>query len=270
MNNELNLTKQEMSTSKLPTSYSEASDERSLVYKANFAPKIKDFATAEDFLPLMAVVSEWRMYLGIKEEFTTEELKFNANYIKTSYPDFTIEMIRLAIKISLQGKLDVDIKPYGAFSPLYISNILNAYSKYNDRAINDVLREKANKEVAAVNSPPKLQGKDKVDSRAKYLEWYYKSITNREQGFVSDFNSVMWNFLVNNGYLNPDNLNREGAKKFATRMLRAPKNNFDIALATADEWESFMKYYVLRLFFRYIAVKKIELPKQFSAEQIMK
>lgn len=259
-----------MSQSKLPTSYSEENNERTLVYNANFAPKIKSLESPQDFLPLIEVVSEWRMYLGIKETFTPEELKFNANYIKTSYPEFTIEMIRMAIKTSLQGKLDVDIKPYGAFSPLYISNILNAYSKYNDKAINDVLREEANKKIAAVNSPAKLEGMDKVNSRAKYLEWYYEEINKQTSTYLRDFNSVMWNFLVRNGYLNPANLERPSAKKYATRMLRAPKNNFDIALATADEWESYMKYYVLKSFFRYVRINKIQVPERFTPEQLMK
>ena len=49
------------------------------------------------------------------------------DYIRTSYPFFTIQEMRIAFKLAVQGKLDCNTDHYEKFSPKYISQIMNAY-----------------------------------------------------------------------------------------------------------------------------------------------
>jgi len=57
-----------------------------------------------------------------KEEFLVIE-----DFIRSTYPNFTINEFRLAFKLAVQRKLDCDIEHYEKFSPKYISQIMIAY-----------------------------------------------------------------------------------------------------------------------------------------------
>jgi hypothetical protein len=57
-----------------------------------------------------------------KEEFLVIE-----DFIRSTYPNFTINEFRLAFKLAVQRKLDCDIEHYEKFSPKYISQIMSAY-----------------------------------------------------------------------------------------------------------------------------------------------
>ena len=55
------------------------------------------------------------------------ELEVIEDYIRTTYPFFTIQEMRIAFKMAVQGKFDCNIEHYEKFSPKYISGIMNAY-----------------------------------------------------------------------------------------------------------------------------------------------
>ena len=78
-----------------------------------------------------------------------EELKINVQFIKNSYGKLTAKEIELAIDLSLQGYLGVDAQPYGNFSPLYISKILNAFVDKHNEQINALLQRKRQAEIDA-------------------------------------------------------------------------------------------------------------------------
>ena len=62
----------------------------------------------------------------------TTELEVIEDYIRTTYPYFTIQEMRIAFKMAVQGKFECNIEHYEKFSPKYISGIMNAYkSKAN-------------------------------------------------------------------------------------------------------------------------------------------
>src|SRR6056300_1584257 len=88
---------------------------------------IEHYKTKEDYTRLIQIVTKWRIMLGLSKDMSEEELKINVQFIKNSYGKLTAKEIELAIDLSLQGHLGVDPQPYGNFSPLYISKILNAF-----------------------------------------------------------------------------------------------------------------------------------------------
>ena len=55
------------------------------------------------------------------------ELEVIEDFIRTTYPFFTIQEMRIAFKMAVQGKFDCNIEHYEKFSPKYISGIMNAY-----------------------------------------------------------------------------------------------------------------------------------------------
>lgn len=55
------------------------------------------------------------------------ELGIIEDYIRTTYPHFTINEFRIAFKMAVQGRFDCNTDHYEKFSPKYISQIMNAY-----------------------------------------------------------------------------------------------------------------------------------------------
>jgi hypothetical protein len=65
--------------------------------------------------------------IGLTRLPDTIELEVIEDFIRTTYPFFTIQEMRIAFKMAVQGKFDCNIEHYEKFSPKYISGIMNAY-----------------------------------------------------------------------------------------------------------------------------------------------
>ena len=216
-------------------------DINDLVYEANFSKKIAEFDNTEDLDKFIKLVTTWRNYLGIKDVMTTTELQFCAVYIKDEYSHFTLEMINLAIKLSLKGELKVDPKPYGAFSPLYISLILNAYSKYNDEIVTQKMKEE-------FKSQKKSETQKKLNpyqSRLEYLNSFQDLFRNGDT--MPDINGIMWEFLVKNNFLKNE-IPEDIKKKVSDQKF--DKENFGqlIQLTPEDQEKQGQKLVMLEFF----------------------
>ena len=51
------------------------------------------------------------------------------DFIRTSYPLYTIQEFRIAFKMAVQGKLDCSTEHYEKFSPKFIGQVMVAYTK---------------------------------------------------------------------------------------------------------------------------------------------
>jgi len=67
--------------------------------------------------------------LGFSKYPDTQEMIVIEDFIRTSYPLYTIEEFRLAFKMAVQGKLDCSTEHYEKFSPKFIGQIMSAYTK---------------------------------------------------------------------------------------------------------------------------------------------
>jgi hypothetical protein len=67
--------------------------------------------------------------LGFTKYPDTQEMIVIEDFIRTSYPLFTIEEFRLAFKMAVQGKLDCSTEHYEKFSPKFIGQVMAAYTK---------------------------------------------------------------------------------------------------------------------------------------------
>jgi len=78
------------------------------------------------------------------------------DFIRTSYPLYTIQEFRIAFKMAVQGKLDCSTEHYEKFSPKFIGQIMLAYTK----KANEV--RKIAKPITNEIEPPKLTDQDIV------------------------------------------------------------------------------------------------------------
>ena len=121
-----------------------------------------------------------------------EELKINVQFIKTNYPKFTLKDIDIAINWSLQGNLDVNVEPYGAFSPLYISRILNAYGAKSEQMINEVIQRKRLESRLQASEKTVMTYEESVKVRRNYIIWFIKKIKaeNKILDYFDNFQQI--------------------------------------------------------------------------------
>ena len=130
--------------------------------------------------------------LGFTKYPDTQEMIVIEDFIRTSYPLFTIEEFRLAFKMAVQGKLDCSTEHYEKFSPKFIGQVMSAYTK---KALEV---RKMIKPIINEIQPPKLSDDDIVSFTQK--EWL--------QSAKNDFNKV---FNANRVF---DILLKQGKLKF--------------------------------------------------------
>ena len=71
--------------------------------------------------------------IGLTRLPDPDEYSIIEDFIRTSYPMFTIQEFRIAFKLATLGKLDCNVEHYEKFSGKFISQVMNAYkSKAND------------------------------------------------------------------------------------------------------------------------------------------
>ena len=67
--------------------------------------------------------------LGFKNYPDKEEMTIIEDFIRTSYPLYTIQEFRIAFKMAVQGKIDCSTEHYEKFSPKFIGQVMVAYTK---------------------------------------------------------------------------------------------------------------------------------------------
>ena len=85
------------------------------------------------------------------------------DFIRTSYPLYTIQEFRIAFKMAVQGKLDCSTEHYEKFSPKFIGQVMIAYTK----KANEI--RKIAKPIIKELEPPKLTDEQIVSFTQK--EW---------------------------------------------------------------------------------------------------
>jgi hypothetical protein len=227
---------------------------------AAYGKQIGNYTTTEDLTKLIGMVTKWRIMLGLSKEMSEEELKINVQFIKTNYPKFTLKDIDIAINWSLQGKLGVTVEPYGAFSPLYISRILNAYGAKSEEMINEVLQRKKLEARLQASEKTVLTYDESVKQRREYIVWFINKIKN-ENKYIGDFDNIMWDFVTKYNLIKVNEKWTEQASEFADgEILREnmdegyakfyDKLNFnDKKVEMKKRREMYGRYYLLKKYF---------------------
>lgn len=160
------------------------------------------------------MVTKWRIMLGLSKEMSEEELKINVQFIKSNYQKFTLKDIDIAINWSLQGKLGVTVEPYGAFSPLYISRILNAYGAKAEDMINEIMQRRKMEARLQASEKTVLTYEETIKQRRNYVVWFINKIKT-ENKYLGDFDNIMWDFLTKYNLIKVSEKWTEEASEFA-------------------------------------------------------
>jgi hypothetical protein len=116
--------------------------------------------------------------LGFTKYPDKEEMIVIEDFIRTSYPLYTIEEFRIAFKMAVQGKLDCSTEHYEKFSPKFIGQVMLAYTK------KAVEVRKLIKPILSEIEPPKLSDDDIVSFTKK--EWLESPKTDFNKVFNAD------------------------------------------------------------------------------------
>ena len=135
--------------------------------------------------------------IGLTRLPDPDEYSIIEDFIRTSYPMFTIQEFRIAFKLATLGKLDCNVEHYEKFSGKFISQVMNAYkSKAND----------VRKQIKPINElpVPKLTEDEIVDFTRN--DW--------NNSYKTDFNKVfnihrVFDILLKQGKLNIDKAKSE-------------------------------------------------------------
>ena len=128
--------------------------------------------------------------IGLTRLPDTIVLEVIEDFIRSTYPFFTIQEMRIAFKMAVQGKFDCNIEHYEKFSPKYISGIMNAY------------KSKANQVRKNIPPPPDPPAKQLTEDEIVEFtksEW----ISGKRDDFNRLFNAdKVFKILLKQGKLN--------------------------------------------------------------------
>jgi hypothetical protein len=128
--------------------------------------------------------------LGFTKYPDTQEMIVIEDFIRTSYPLFTIEEFRLAFKMAVQGKLDCSTEHYEKFSPKFIGQVMTSYTKKATEV------RKMIKPIVNEIEPPKLSDDDIVSFTKK--EWLNSAKNDFNRVFNAD---KVFGILIKQGKL---------------------------------------------------------------------
>jgi hypothetical protein len=158
----------------------------------------------KDINSLIDVLAKWRWMSGINianqhEDDVARELALLSQFVVTNYPNITTDEISLAIDLSLTNKLDVDVRTFNSFSPMYVSRILNAYLDYRKIKYDEIYDRKVKAEAKkkAEEKPSPEQRMVAMKDLILYFWEQYKS-----DGEVKDHFNVLYDYLKRTNQLN--------------------------------------------------------------------
>jgi len=176
---------------------------------------------------IIDLLTRWRWMSGINsanqdEDDMAKELVLMASFFKKNYHKLTLEEVSLAIDLSLTNKLDVDVRTFNSFSPMYISKILNAYIDYRNGIVFE-LKSKSERLKEKELVERKCTPQEKMDGTIDLIKYLYEKY--KEDGVVDDFFGTIYSFMKRTNKMNPSEATIKEAKEYAKQMIMNKNNN---------------------------------------------
>lgn len=172
--------------------WAETSEQKNCIKAFEFKKKIKDFDNNE-IGNLIDVLGKWRFYLGVSKDATAEEFMVLTDYIKKNHANLTLDEIHLMIDLSLKSRLNVEVRLFGNFSPLYVSQIINAYHEYKASLLEDVNRKVHDNEIKLL-SQKTFTPQDDMNITTEIIIDEYNHF--KEHGVVKDYMNIVYDFML--------------------------------------------------------------------------
>ena len=229
-------------------------------------PKLRD----TDFGSIIDVLARWRFMAGITthnqdEDDIANELGLIATFIKNNYSKLTLDEVSLSINLSLTDKLDVDVRTFNVFSPMYVSRILNGYIEYKRKMYNDLSYRKEIKESNALSHVPTPE--EKMQSMKDTIVYFYQQY--KSNGVINDAFNTLYNYFRRTKRLNPDKATIDEAVVYGKELAKRDerdiygfnsKEKYDIGLIE----KRYARNYCVQKFFDKINIEELTLSINLS------
>lgn len=179
----------------LLSDYAVNKDEYEVLVAMKNTPISKTSNSAKE--QIIDIVAKWKWMVGVNSSNQDEnevamELAMISNFIQNNYSYLTPQELNTAIELSLTDKLNVDVKTYNSFSPMYISRILNAYVDYRKAVFNHV-NERKNKEILQIELDSPVTAEFKMSEMIELIRYIHQQYI--ETGKVNDVFNVLYNYF---------------------------------------------------------------------------
>ena len=179
-------------------------EEANLIYAIEKKSALK-YIDADNINQLIDLIGKWRWMLGVNnsesEVEIAKELALISQFLIKNYSFLTLDEISLAIDLSLLNKLDCDVRTFNAFSPMYVSRVLNAYGEYRKQLYKEVMDRK-HREDEIKEMEKKVSPEDKMQSMIELIEYFYNEF--KSIGIINDHFNTLYNYFRRAKKINPD------------------------------------------------------------------
>lgn len=210
-------------------------EQKSLISVISSGNKISAYQKSE-MGEIIELIGKWRFMVGINTTIDPIELIALSEFLQKNYGQLTVQEINLAINLSLKNVLAVDNKPYGSFSALYVSSILNAYIDYKQKIakeineIADLEHKKQMLEQKSIPPPAKKRAEDMIEI-LKNAYTTYKT----DEIFTDPF-SFIYDFLKKKGVFSK--FDKETIRKIKSDALKFSKSTKNkVNTPFLSDWE---------------------------------
>lgn len=141
-------------------------------------------------------MAQWRLMLGVhKDGSNPQELAIASQFVHTQFNHLTVEELNLACLNYILNKYDKEIQFYGVLSPLFISQVINAYLYYRKMTLAQTIRnkEKYEEQLLLEQSSNKPTKEEECEITKKIIKDFYNDW--KEKGEFTDILSIAYRFF---------------------------------------------------------------------------
>ena len=198
------------------TKYIRTKEEGDIV-KACEDVRIRDIKKS-DAERLIEVVGKWGFYMGASTRQSSEDILLLCKFLRDNYSALTISEINLSINLNLKGELGKN-EFFGHLSPLYISEVLNAYLEYKQEIIKPLIQRR---ERDSYTPTPELSKEENHKMICEAIKYEYSKFIKGQD--ITDVLSIIYNFLYKSKRLTITDELSDMATKHATTTMQRLKN----------------------------------------------
>lgn len=165
-------------------------EQREIILAVKSSTQIADIKKED----LIDYIVKARILLGVTKDYNNkEELVIAAQFVSKQFGYLTSDEFELAFMLFVLNKYDTDIQFYGFFSPLFISQVLNAYIYYRKIKLSDVIRSKEKYEENLLMENNKPTPEQICNSTKEIIVDFWN--TWKQKNEFSDYLSISYDFF---------------------------------------------------------------------------
>jgi hypothetical protein len=209
---------------------------------------------------LVTFLGLWKFSVGNNQETSAEEYRYLAMFIKDNFSEFTIEELKSAMTMSINGKFEN--KYFGSFSPIYVSAVLNMYREYRAGVMRKV-EEDAEAHRRAEQKRLMATPEYRCDQMKSFINEQFETY-QKEKEIFDPFN-LIYNFLRKHNIMQVPKQIVDEAMEYGKRKALSEKNTKSDSLKslignsgdTEEDTKKYARNFVIQKYFDSKPIKEI-------------